>query len=275
MSISSFIQAKSKGAPLLALPVFLKRGLVQRSLFCSSDSLLVSPDQLSGRRIGLVGYTSSMAVWMRGVLDEECWLSRSSPSWFILTASPQKTQLETRLLQIPKDFVAAEIQAGEELDGYSHHLDRRERFLVYLLQRGDLDAIVSFQARIASKDIRPLLANEDEFWSHYVKKGVYPINHLFVMQEDIFAKFPKIGEILLSAFKEARKLWVDYLPDDKRGAMEKEIERLGWDPFACHFGDVEKRTLETFIGYLLKEKMISERPSVDQLFYRDVIEEKP
>ncbi len=32
-SISSFVQAKSRGAPLVALPIFLKRGLVQRSLF--------------------------------------------------------------------------------------------------------------------------------------------------------------------------------------------------------------------------------------------------
>lgn len=272
MSISSFIQAKSHGAPLLALPVFLKRGLVQRSLFCSVDSPLTSPEQLRGKRVGLVGTTSSMAVWMRGVLDDEYQLSRSSPIWFTLTSSSQRTQLETKLIEIPKEFVGEEIEAWEELDGYSHNLDRREVFLISLLEKGELDAVVSFQTRIASDPIRPLLPTEDKFWSHYQKKGVYPINHLFVMQEDLFSEFPNIGEVLLLAFKEARKLWVDYLPQENREAMEKDVERLGWDPFAYHCGEVEKRTLETFIDYLLKEKMISLKLPLDKLFHKDLIE---
>ncbi|MBI4489371.1 MAG: hypothetical protein HY694_09825 [Deltaproteobacteria bacterium] len=272
MSISSFIQAKAQGAPLLALPVFLKRGLVQRTLFCSFDSPLISPEQLRGKRVGLVGTTSSMAVWMRGVLDDEYQLSRSSPIWFTLTSLSQRTQLEAKVIEIPEEFVGEEIKAWEELDGYSHSLDRREIFLISLLERGELDAVISFQTSIASDHIRPLLPTEDKFWSHYQKKRVYPINHLFVMQEDLFSEFPDIGEVLLLAFKEVRKLWVDYLPQENREAMEKEVERLGWDPFAYHLGEVEKRTLDTFIDYLLKEKMISQKLPLDKLFHKDLIE---
>ncbi len=274
MSVSSFIQAKSKGAPLLALPVFLKRGPVQRSLFCSSDSPFTSPEQLRGKRVGLVGTTSSMAAWTRGVLEEEYQLSRSSPTWFTLTASSANstlgTQLKTKLIEIPREFVGEEIEAWEELDGYSHNLDRREVFLISLLEKGELDAVISFQTRIASNRIRLLLPTEDKIWSHYRKKGVYPINHLFAMHEDIFSQFPDVGEVLLSAFKEARKLWVDYLPKEKWAEMENEVERLGWDPFAYELGKVEKITLETFIGYLLKEKMISRELPFDKMFHKDV-----
>jgi 4,5-dihydroxyphthalate decarboxylase len=273
MSLSSFIQAKSQGAPLLALPFFLKRGLVQRSLFCCSDSALTSPEQLRGKRVGLVSYTSSMASWMRGVLDEQYRLSRSSPEWFTLTSLPQRTPLEANLIEIPKEFVAEEIDAREELDGYSHNLDRREVFLISLLQKGELDAIISFQARIASNRIRPLLPTEDNFWSHYRKNGVYPINHIFAMHEDLFRQLPDIGEVLLSTFKEARKLWVDYLPKEKRVEMEQELERLGWDPFAYHLGAVEKMTIETFIDYNLKEKSISQTLRLDELFHKNVIED--
>ena len=87
MSISSFEQAKSRGVPLVALPIFLKRGLVQRSLFCSNVSPLSSPEQLVGKRVGLVSYTSSMAVWMRGVLKDCYGLASSSVQWFILSGS--------------------------------------------------------------------------------------------------------------------------------------------------------------------------------------------
>jgi 4,5-dihydroxyphthalate decarboxylase len=269
MSISSFILAKSQGAPLFALPIFLKRGLVQRSLFCSFDSPLVSPEQLRGKRVGLVYSNSSMATWMRGVLEEEYQLSRSSLQWFTLTPSSQKTHVENRLAEIPREFVEEEIEVWEELDGFAHTLERRELFLISLLEKGELDAVVSYKTRIAADKIRPLLPAEDLFWSHYQKKGVYPINHIFVLQEEIFREIPNIGEVLLSTFKESRKLWLDYLPDDKRGAMEAEMDRLSWDPFAYHLGEVEKRSLETFIDYLVKEKMILRKISLDKLFHEE------
>lgn len=268
MSISSFIRAKADEAPLLALPIFLKRGLVQRSLFCSFDSQFVSPEQLSGTRIGLVGYTSSMAVWMRGILAEEHKLSRTSLVWCALSSPPPKTEAEVQVREIPEQFLPEEIAAWEELDGYSHRLDRREAFLIYLLERGELDAVISFQTRIASKKVRPLITADDIIWSHYRNRGVYPINHLFVMREDLFSDYPEIGETLLAAFREARKLWVDYLPHE-REQIQREIERLGWDPFAYRLEKVERTTLEVFIDYLLGEKMISEKLSVDKLFHQE------
>jgi len=272
MSISSFMQAKSRGAPFLALPIFLKRGLAQRSLLCSINSPLDSPQQLSGKRVGLLNYTSSMPTWMRGVLDEEYQLSRSSPLWMTLSPSSPETHDEMTVIQIPREFVGEEMEAWEELDGYSHQLDRRERFLLSLLKKGEVDVVISYQVRIGSNRLRPLLRTEDGFWSHYHRRGVYPINHIFVVNADLVSEIPNIGAILLSTLREARKLWVDYLPKEKRGAMEYEMDRLGWDPFAYHLGEVERRTLETFVDYLLKDKMISRKISLEELFHKGVLE---
>ncbi len=49
--------------------------------------------------------------------------------------------------------------------------------------------------------------------------------------------------------------------------MEAEMDRLSWDPFAYHLGEVEKRSLETFIDYLVNEKMILRKISLDKLFH--------
>ncbi len=267
MSISSFLQAKARGAPLLALPIFLKRGLPQRSLICSSGSTLNSPQQLVGKRLGLVNYTSSMPTWMRGILEEEYLLSRSSLQWIALSPSSPPAYDEMRVIQIPDDFVGEEVEAWEELDGYTHQLDRRERFLLSLLEKRELDAVISYQVRIGSHGFKPLLPTEDGLWSHYQRKGVYPINHIFVVQEEIISKTPNLDGVLLSALREARELWVDYLPKENRGFMENEINRLGWDPFAYHLGEVERTTLETLVEYLLKDKMISRRISIEELFH--------
>ena len=262
MSVSSFIQARSQGAPIVALPVFLKRGLVQRSIFCSAESPLASPEQLAGKRVGLVSTTSSMAVWVRGVLAEEYGVPATSVQWFALSASSQNAQT----LKIPDEFFTAEFEAWEELDGYPHDLDRRERFLLSLLKKDELDVVVSFQARIAANDVRSVTQDENELWSHYRSKGVYPINHIFAIRQDVLDEFPTIGENLLSAFRDARSKWAAYLPADQRNVMEIEMERLGWDPFAYHLGEVEKKTLASLIDYLAGEKLISRKLPVDELF---------
>jgi 4,5-dihydroxyphthalate decarboxylase len=267
MSISAFVEAKSLGAPLLALPIFLKRGLVQRSLFCPVHSPLVSPEQLTGKRVGVVSYTSSMAVWMRGVLEDEYGLIPSSVQWFTLSASLHRSQA----LKIPEEFFGGGMQAWEELDGYPHDLDRRESFLLSLLESADLDAVISFQARIASNKIRPLVPVENNFWSHYQKKGVYPINHLFVVRDHVLKEFPRVSTALLSVFREARRLWVDYLPRENRAALQGEMERLGWDPYGYRFGKVEQRSLETFVDYLHREQLISQKLAVNEMFPPEVV----
>ncbi len=45
------------------------------------------------------------------------------------------------------------------------------------------------------------------------------------------------------------------------------MDRLSWDPFAYHLGEVEKKSLETFIDYLQKEQKISRKISLDEIFY--------
>jgi 4,5-dihydroxyphthalate decarboxylase len=267
MSISSFVQARSRGAPLLALPVFLKCGLVQRSLYCATDSPLGSPQDLRGRGVGLVGYTSSMAIWVRGVLAEEYDVPRSSVAWHALTSSSRPTKVSPATLEIPGDFTADKIEAWEELDGYAHALDRPECFLLSLLERRELDAVVSFHAKIAYPKIRQLFRTEDEIWSHFQKTGVYPINHVFVLRKELLTKFPDIGEVLSEGLRHARNLWGDYLPSGERLAAENKMSRLGQDPFAYRLTDTERRSLEKFIDYLDEEGLIPEKIACDDLFH--------
>ncbi len=262
MSISSFVQAKSHGAPLTALPIFLKRGLVQRSLYCLTGSTLTAAQQLVGKRIGVVHYTSSMAVWMRGILSDDYGVESSTALWFSLTGPSHHTQS----LSVPDEFVAQKIPAWEELDGYAHDLDRRETFLLSLLDQGTLDAVVAFQARIDCERIRPLL-HENSLGSNRLNSQIYPINHLFVVKTEIVNRFPHVVDSLLSAFRESRSLWTSYLSRSERQAFESEMAQLGYDPFAYRLDDVEKITLDVFVGHLQRENLLSRQLGLDELFY--------
>jgi len=262
MSISSFVQAKSQGAPLVALPIFLKRGLAQRSIFCPAGSALNSPAQLLGKRVGLVSCTSSMAVWVRGILSDGYGVTAAKIKWLSLSGSFPGAQS----VAIPAEFSAERVQAWEELDGYPHELDRREAFLLSLLDRGMLDAVVSFQAMIDYDRTRPLL-DEQSLWSNPLSSRIYPVNHLFVVKTEVARRFPAMAESLLSAFREARGAWTAYRPDSAREACEREMAHLGYDPFAYRLGEVEKTTLETFVDYLQRENLISRKVGLDELFH--------
>jgi 4,5-dihydroxyphthalate decarboxylase len=207
-----------------------------------------------------------MAIWVRGVLAEEYDVPRSSVNWLAVTSSSQRTKIAPTVLEIPRDFVPKIIQAWEELDGYPHNLDWNECFLLSLLENRQLDAVVSFHPKIASPRIRPLLTTEDKLWSYHQKTRIYPINHIFVLRKELLPQFPETVAVLEAGFHEARRDWTKYLFEAERQGAEKEMAKLGWDPFAYHLTDVERLTLERFIAYLDEENLISERLSCNELF---------
>ncbi len=45
------------------------------------------------------------------------------------------------------------------------------------------------------------------------------------------------------------------------------MDKLSWDPFAYHLGEVEKKSLETFIDYLYRERKIPRKISLDEIFH--------
>jgi hypothetical protein len=64
---------------------------------------------------------------------------------------------------------------------------------------------------------------------------------------------------------------VDYLPRENRAALQGEMERLGWDPYGYRFGKVEQRSLETFVDYLHREQLISQKLAVNEMFPPEVV----
>ena len=55
------------------------------------------------------------------------------------------------------------------------------------------------------------------------------------------------------------------MSQDERAGCEREMAKLGYDPFAHDLGEGEKTTLETFVGHLQGEKLIPRKLGMVEL----------
>ncbi|HVO92152.1 MAG TPA: hypothetical protein VMT22_04895, partial [Terriglobales bacterium] len=81
LSISSYILARLRGLPLIALPVFLSRRFRLRCMYCRSDSSLRHPTELAGKKVTVHRYNATTPVWLRGILQNEFDVKPSEIEW--------------------------------------------------------------------------------------------------------------------------------------------------------------------------------------------------
>jgi len=70
MSMSWYVMARSRGEPVVALPIFPLRMQIHPYIFCSASAPIERPEDLKGKRIGMDQYRLTVGLWARGILQE-------------------------------------------------------------------------------------------------------------------------------------------------------------------------------------------------------------
>ena len=70
MSLSWYAMARTRGEPVVALPIFPMRMFIQPYIFCSAASHLRAPEDLRGKKVGMDQYRLTVGLWARGILQE-------------------------------------------------------------------------------------------------------------------------------------------------------------------------------------------------------------
>ena len=83
MSMSSFLIARSRGADMIALPVFPSRRCFHAEQSYHVDSGIKEPGDLNGKRIGVGEYQQTAALWARGVLEHDFGVSQYKVHWYM------------------------------------------------------------------------------------------------------------------------------------------------------------------------------------------------
>jgi 4,5-dihydroxyphthalate decarboxylase len=238
MAATTYLVAKEYGKPFTALPIFLVRGFHHGAILRSTRHGIEHPKQLEGRSVGVNrGYTVTTGVWARAVLADEYGVDLDSITW-VLSGDEHVAEYRPPANVVP---------VGEG------------RTLPEMLDSGELAAAIGIEA---GPDVVPLIPDAAAAGFAALKRtGIFPINHLVVVKDELLAAYPDLGRALFDAFAESKRLYLES-PDD----LHRRVRDVtGSDPLPYGVAP-NRRVLDALVGHAMSQHILDRRPVVDDLF---------
>ena len=264
MSLSHYFRHRgSVDFPFVAIPVFPLRKFRHSFIVINTDSSIRVPGDLNGRRVGVMEYSQTAAVWIRGILQDEYGVEAETIKWF--TGGVNKPGHPQALQSRPESAVRIE-HIGEA------------RTLNDMLVSGELDAVVG--ARLPrSLGVVPHVRRLFEDYRHveqdyFRRTRIFPIMHCIVLREMLYRDKPWIAESLFKAFVASRDLGWAAMHDDGNTRLmlpwlAADVEELralcGGNPW-WYGVEPNRHVLEAVARYLHRERFVRESLDIDELF---------
>lgn len=251
MAITTYICARAHNKAFTALPVFLVRGFHHNAMVYNTKSGIKGPKDIEGRRVGVNrGYTVTTGVWARGILEDEFGVDLSKVTW-VLSGDEHVEEYREPSNVVP-------LGPGKTLEE--------------ALLSGDIDAVVG--TTIDHPDVAPLVPNPDQrAYDALTSRGLFPINHLIVVKDELLRKYPDLAEDLFDTFARSKAL---YVADLKAGKIEnptatdkmhlKVMELTGTDDPLPYGIESNRKVIEKLIDHAVSQSIIDQRPDIESLF---------
>lgn len=249
MALTTYVCARAHGVRFTALPVFLVRAFHHGAILVNTRAGIATPKDLEGRRVGVNrGYTVTTGVWARSILQDEHGVDLSRVTW-VLSGDEHVAAYRPPANVVP-------IEPGGDM--------------AEMLASGELAAAIGIKSD--HPDVKPLIPEGLEAGLSALRsRGLHPINHLVVVNDDVLAAHPDLAAALFEAFAEAKRLYVERL---KAGRIEQptavdEVHRrvlaIVGDPLPYGI-EPNRQVLEQLIGHAVTQRIIDRPVTVDDLF---------
>jgi 4,5-dihydroxyphthalate decarboxylase len=248
MALTTYLVAKAHGVAFTAVPAFLVRGFHHSAITIDTRRGITHPKDLEGKKVGVSrGYTVTTGVWARSILATEYGVDLDSITW-VLSGDEH-----VEAYRAPANVES--IPAGRELDE--------------MLASGELAAVVGVE--IDSPDAAPLIPDPAEAgFAALQQRGLYPINHLVVIRDDVLAERPELGAQVFDAFARSKQLYVERLRagevHDKTDRMYARVMELtGADPLPYGI-EPNRAVLEQLLEHAVDQKILDRAPRLEDVF---------
>ncbi|WP_212524365.1 hypothetical protein [Actibacterium sp. MT2.3-13A] len=255
MALTTYICARDNGVKFTALPIFLVRDFHHGAILCNGKGPIRTGKDFHGRRVGVNrGYTVTTGVWARSILQDEHGVDLSRVTW----ALSGDEHVEAYRPPQNVEPLGAGLDMGEELAA------------------GRLAAAVG--ATVDHPDVRPFIENPFGAAVRAMKtRGLYPINHLMVVRDDVLEANPGLARQIFDAFTESKKLYVD---DLKAGRISNPtaVDRVHMaalevmdDPLPYGIAP-NQRVLEMLMDHAVTQGIVRSRVDIPSLFAEETRE---
>jgi 4,5-dihydroxyphthalate decarboxylase len=250
-SISNYIMMRARGARwLTALPVFPYRAFRHNIIHVLQDSSLKAPGDLRGKTIALPDYSMTAAVWTRGLFQAEYGLDPREINW-----------VSRRNQRFPTP-------PGVKLSLTDDDLED-------LVLRGEVDGLLipelSDKAYEHGRFRRMLPNHPADERAYFQKTGIYPPNHLMVVNLEVVKDYEPVARAVFAAFASSkarayeRQLGASMVPWSHEH-WETTMKLFQNDPLPYGLTPVNIRAVEMVARFLAEQKLIDAPIGIDALF---------
>jgi 4,5-dihydroxyphthalate decarboxylase len=256
LSLSSYLMAKSRGMPFIAIPVFPRRLFSLSQMWVNVDAGINAPQDLIGKRVGLSTFQTTLSVLAKGDLQSEYGVPWRKMDWVVSKE---------------------EAVAFKPQDGVHIELPRLGKKMGTMLEDGEIAALMvphpPKEALHGSKKIRRLFRDpKQEEIKYFQKNGFYPIMHVVAFKNEVLESDPWLAVSIMAAFDRAKQLCLEYYDDPNwsrfvwgRHLFEEERQAFGEDPWPQ--GVLKNRAnLERFMGYSHDQGLMEKPLDMKDLF---------
>lgn len=266
-SLSTMTMLRAAGDDRFSMiPVFPSRAFRHRCVYLPESSTIRTPTGLRGRRVGLLHYEMTAAVWFRGLLEEEYGVPAEDVHWVEGSLAPAGGHTGRVAYGRHRPITVTKCDAGVSL--------------VDALRDGLVDAVFSTidpRPRAIEQGVRLKRLFED--WpqaerEYQAKTRMFPIMHVIAVHRDVVSAQPDVLTWLSEAFNSSINMMIERYADTDtpvsmypwlaEGLFEQSAD-LGYVPY---LGGIEQtqRELSKFLGYMYRQGLTSVELTTEELF---------
>ena len=196
-SMSSFLAAKTRGYPIVGIPVFPRRLFSTSQMWVRQDSDMTEPVHLVGKNVALSAFQTTLSLLAKGDLEFHYKVPWRSINWKLTTK--EKIPLEHGP-DVSVEFIGDRNRLGNRL------------------QSGEIDAffLPHPPANVMNGEIparRLFLDPESEEKRYFDEVGSFPIMHVIAIQESLVNENPDLPVQLMELFHSAFDIAESYYAD--------------------------------------------------------------
>jgi 4,5-dihydroxyphthalate decarboxylase len=229
LAIVTYLQAKAFGKPYVLLPAPISGRFQHHCAGFNIDFGRLDPKDIEGKKVGVRTYAQTTGLWIRGVLRHEYGVDLDKVTWMTLG--------DGHLAEYQDPENCIRLPAGSDIP--------------QMMLDGELDAALLGEDMPKDSRVRTLVPdayNAARAW--YERAGFVPINHMFVVHEDVSKQHPEVVREIYRMIAESRAL--------TEGGMPAVFPPLGLE--------ANRKGLQTAIDWAFDQKIIPHKLTVDELF---------